>query len=71
MRNNLGRSKAYSCYFLHNVITLRKKQWIQTKSKQLKQDILSDWESTGFTGRNAVTETRTSLTFYGRRVEDS
>ena len=41
------------------------------KTKQLKQDILNDQESIGFTVLNAVTETRTSLTFYDRRLEDS
>ena len=41
------------------------------KTKQLKQDILNQQESIGFPKLNVATETRTSLTFYGRRVEDS
>ena len=33
---------------LYNFIILRKKQWTQMKIKQLKQDILNQWESIGF-----------------------
>ena len=40
-------------------------------NKQLKQDILNHLESICFPRLNAATETRTDLTFYGRRVEDS
>ena len=40
---NLARSTAYSCQanVLYNFITLKKKQWTQMKTKQLKQDILN------------------------------
>ena len=41
------------------------------KTKRVKQDILNQYESIGFPKLNVATETRTSLTFYGRRVEDS
>ena len=41
------------------------------KTKQLKQEVLNQQESTGFPRLIAATETRTGLTFYGRRVEDS
>ena len=41
------------------------------RTKRLKQDILNHYESIGLPGLNAATETRTSLTFYGRRVENS
>ena len=34
---------------LHNFIVLRKKQWTQLKTKQIKEDILNQWESMGFT----------------------
>ena len=72
-KKNLGRSAAYSCRanVLYDFIILRKKQWTQMKTKQLKQDILNHQESMGFPRLNAATETRTNLTFYGRRVEDS
>ena len=33
---------------LHNFIVLRKKQWTQLKTKQIKEDILNQWESMGF-----------------------
>ena len=33
---------------LYNFIILRKKQWTQMKTKQLKQDILNQQESIGF-----------------------
>ena len=33
---------------LYNFIILRKKQWTQVKTKQLKQDILNQEESIGF-----------------------
>ena len=33
---------------LYNFIILRKKQWTQIKTKQLKQDILNQQESIGF-----------------------
>ena len=33
---------------LYNFIILRKKQWTQMKTKQLKQDILNQYESIGF-----------------------
>ena len=56
---------------LQNLIILRKKQWTQMKTKQLKQDILNQQESIGFPKLNEATETQTSLTFYDRGVEDS
>ena len=70
---NLGRSTAYSCQanLLYNFITLKKKQWTQMKTKQLKQDILNYQESIGLPRLIAATEIRSSLTFYGRRVEES
>ena len=42
-KKNLGRSAAYSCRanVLYDFIILRKKQWTQMKTKQLKQDILN------------------------------
>ena len=33
---------------LYNFIILRKKQWTQMQNKQLKQDILNQYESIGF-----------------------
>ena len=33
---------------LYNFIILRKKQWTQMKTKQLKQNILNQYESIGF-----------------------
>ena len=33
---------------LYDFIILRKQQWTQTKTKQLKQDILNQWKSIGF-----------------------
>ena len=33
---------------LHNSIILRKEQWTHIKIKQLKQDILNQYESIGF-----------------------
>ena len=33
---------------LYNSIVLRKKQWTQMKTKQLKQDIFNEKESIGF-----------------------
>ena len=64
---------AYSCRanVSYNFITLWKKQQTQMKTKQLKEGILNHQESIGFPRLNAATETRTSLTFYGRRVKDS
>ena len=42
-KKNLGRSTAYSyrANVLYTFIILRKKQWAQMKTKQLKQDILN------------------------------
>ena len=41
------------------------------ETKHFKEDILNHQESFGFPRLNVATETRTKLTFYGRRVEDS
>ena len=61
---NLGRSTAYSCQanVLYNFITLKKKQWTQMKTKQLKQDILNHQESTGVPRLNA--QLKLELAYY-------
>ena len=70
---NFGRSKAYSCRtdVLISFRHFKGKKWTQMKTKRVKQDILNQYESIGFPKLNVASETRTSFTCYGRRVEDS
>ena len=49
-KKNLGKVQLIHAeqMALYNFIILRKKQWTQMKTKQLKQDILNQYESIGF-----------------------